>query len=205
MRPRLAVIPVDGVENLLLGREHRIDAKAGEGPNGAMVSKSSGSAMASVTAGILQGDGKTTELPQETRGQLFRFGRDGGRTVDSDQRHAKLLGRTRRARRGRRQKPPSMRILPIFSPRSFCSSSARSRSSAVTNCRSRSISPNFMLRTLEPLATMPDSLLRLRGQTSEPESESDEAFHSTFPTANKGWSPRGRSVQLRARLQDLAP
>ena len=41
-------------------------------------------------------------------------------------------------------KPMSTSVLPILSPRSFCSSSARSRSSSVISLRSIRISPSRM-------------------------------------------------------------
>ena len=61
----------------------------------AMVSKSSGSAMASVSVESLQGQREKAALAQEAGRKPFQFGRGGRRRVDRDQRHAQLLGKRR--------------------------------------------------------------------------------------------------------------
>ena len=58
----------------------------------AMVSKSSGSAIASVRLESVQRDREAAALAQESRRQLLDFGRRRRRAVDRDQRDAELIG-----------------------------------------------------------------------------------------------------------------
>src|SRR6185437_12669915 len=91
----LAVIAGDRVEDLLLRREHGIDAEAGAGAH-------RGDGLEIERVGhrqpyrmIRQADRKAAELAQEFRRECFRFRGNGGRPVDGNQWNAELVAQRR--------------------------------------------------------------------------------------------------------------
>ena len=90
-RGRFAVVFVDGVDDLLLGREHGADLETGAVAHG-------GDGFDIQRIGHRERDGmifaahrQAAELPQEARRERFGFGRDEGRGVDGNQRHFQLF------------------------------------------------------------------------------------------------------------------
>jgi len=88
---RLAVVTVDGVENLPFGGEHGLDAQTREAAHGGDGLEIERIAHGDAQRGILERERNETALPHETRREPFGFLSCGRRAVDRDQRHVQLF------------------------------------------------------------------------------------------------------------------
>ena len=136
---------LDGVEDFLLGAPARCGSRRPENARtAATVSKSSGSAMASVRVESVSATGKTRHWRRKRCDRPSISGAEGGApstvTSGTPSWSESAASTSRWA-----ISPMSTRILPSLSPRSRCSSSARSRSSASILPRSIRISPSRMV------------------------------------------------------------